>query len=136
MKLLRTTSTARLLVVAAMLLSWLGITNHCALVRLRPTSQAKTEHAHCHGGPAKELPMDSRECCKTLHASLPAKAEVKFDASKFQLHFFAAAVTLAADITNSAAAVFIFDHGPPRSFSFAESVLQRSLLSHAPPFAV
>ncbi|MEA3208606.1 MAG: hypothetical protein QOE70_1663 [Chthoniobacter sp.] len=133
-------SAARLFVVAAMLLSWFVITNHCALGLMRRTVQTKEEHAHCHGGgaiPGKESPPgEVRECCKSMHAALPGKAEVKFDTAKVQLQLFALVEALAADIAKPAASVFIFDHGPPRSLTFAESVLQRSLLSHAPPFAV
>jgi hypothetical protein len=125
-------------VVALLMIAWLVITNHCALGLMQPTANAKSEHAHCHGGKTKQddAPGETRECCKTLHASLPAKAEVKFDASKFQLQVLLLVQALAVGIAKPAPAVFIFDHGPPRTLSFAESVLQRSLLSHAPPLAV
>jgi hypothetical protein len=33
-----------------------------------------------------------------------------------------------------AAAPLLLDTGPPGAFSFAELILQRSLLAHAPPF--
>lgn len=124
--------------VAAMFLSWLAISNHCVLGLMRQTARTQAEHAHCHGGkiPGKESPTDSTECCKTLHASLPVKAEVKYDASKFQLQLFALVQVRAAGVAEPAPRVFIFDHGPPRTLSFAESVLQRSLFSHAPPLAV
>ncbi len=124
-----------------LMISWFIATNHCALGLMRPTVQAEAEHSHCHAGktvPGKNLPSDGlRECCRTLQAApVPEKAEVKFDASKFQLPHFALLQVLAPQKTARALPSFVLDHGPPRAVSFAESVLQRSLLCHAPPFAV
>lgn len=78
-----------------------------------------------------------QQCCKSIHGTLaPEQAEVKFDAAKFQLHLFVLVQMLAPVSAERDLSSFVFDHGPPRVVSFAESVLQRSLLSHAPPFAV
>jgi hypothetical protein len=123
------------------MISWLIATNHCAFGLMKPTARAGAVHAHCHGGksaPGEETPVDGmRECCKSIHgAPVPENVEAKFDATKSQLQLFALLQLLVPEISERALSSFVFDHGPPRAVSFAESVLQRSLLSHAPPFAV
>lgn len=138
MKAFRTPTISRFLVVAVMLLSWFVITNHCALARMQAQMAAQDEAECCHKkgqAPEKEAPcQELAQCCKAVKASLSGKAEVKFDTSNFQIQYFAILQVLAAQ-TAQPAQELIFDHGPPRAVSFAESVLQRSLLSHAPPFA-
>lgn len=74
------------------------------------------------------------QCCKAVKASLSGKAEVKVDPSKLRLRVFPVVQLLAAQVAQPAPP-FLFDHGPPRVASFAEIVLQRSLLCHAPPLA-
>jgi hypothetical protein len=126
-------------VVALLMIAWFIITNHCALGLMQRTTAARNEHAHCHGGKTKQdgAPGETRECCKTMRVvPLTTNAEVKFDASKFEVQIFALVQVFAAPQKEPLRTMFVFDHGPPRCISFAESVLQRSLLSHAPPFAV
>lgn len=78
-----------------------------------------------------------RDCCKSIQgAQVPEKAEVKFDAAKLQIQLFALLQMFAPAGTGRDLSPLVFEHGPPRAVSFAEAVLQRSLLSHAPPFAV
>ncbi len=130
---------ARALTVIFLMIAWLVATNHCALGLMKATVQAKAEHSHRHGGetaPAKDTPGDGlRACCKTIQgAPVPEKAEVKFDATKFQLQLVILIPVLAPQIADGALVSPVFNHRPPRVVSFAESVLQRSLLSHAPPF--
>lgn len=99
---------------------------------------AQDEAQCCHKkgqAPEKEAPcQELAQCCQAVKASLSGKAEVKFDTSNFQIQYFAILQVLAAQSARPAQEL-VFDHGPPRAVSFAESVLQRSLLSHAPPFA-
>jgi len=132
----RASLISRYLVVAVMLLSWLVVTNHCVLGFGQTVAGAKTEHAHCHGdtsGDGQKAPADGmRECCRVIKASVTGHTEFKADAAQFHLLAFVLLDTLSAPQENTAV-TFIHDHGPPRVFSFAESVLQRSLLSHAPP---
>ena len=138
MKSIRRQPIFRVLTVALMLVSWLVVTNHCALGMMK-TPVAGEEHAHCHSGktPAgKDAPNGLRECCKTVNgAPLPTKAEVKFDASKVQVEVVALLSALDCLPVEPALSALIHDHGPPRFGSFAELVLQHSLLSHAPPLA-
>ncbi len=109
---------------------------------MAPTPSAVAEHACCHSSNTTDpRPGDPDggvvQCCKAINgAPVPAKAEVKFDASKFQLQVFFPVEVLAPQGAMPALISLARDHGPPRSISFAESVLQRSLLSHAPPFSV
>lgn len=139
-KSLRLPSPARVLTVALLMISWFIATNHCAIGLMKRTGQAEAEHSHCHPAttPAKDAPAEGvLQCCKGIHGTLaPAKAKVKFDESKFQLQLFALVQMLAPVSAEQEHSPFIFDHGPPRAVSFAECVLQRSLLGHAPPLAV
>ena len=75
-----------------------------------------------------------RECCRAIKASLPSHAEFKCDAAQLPLQVAAIPQVYAAPLVE-ASGIFL-DHGPPRVASFAEIVLQRSLLSHAPPTLV
>jgi hypothetical protein len=139
-KAFRATSISRFLVAAIMMLSWFAITNHCALAGMQPTHKAVQEDASCcyqkKQVPGTEAPcQEMMQCCKAVKASLSGKAEVKFDPSKFRLQIFAVPELLTAQVAQPASP-FLFDRGPPRAASFAETVLQRSLLSHAPPFGV
>jgi hypothetical protein len=132
-KAFRAPSISRFLAVAVMLLAWFVITNHCALARLT----AQEERQCCHfqkPEPVKESPcQELDQCCTAVKSSLSGKVEVKFNAvASFQTQYNAVLQVL-AEIPELALALD-FDHGPPRVVSFAESVLQRSLLSHAPPF--
>jgi hypothetical protein len=135
-KALRAFSISRCLVVALMLLSWLVVTNHCALGLMQAALSAKAEHAHCHASTSdngQKAPADGmRECCRVIKASVTDTPEFKFDAAKLQIQAFVILSALVAPVESSAPA-FIHDHGPPRVISFAEGILQRSLLSHAPP---
>ena len=62
-----------------------------------------------------------------------AKVDVKYGAALFTLIDFVLTAVPSAVAPQTASEL---DTGPPRSISFAELILQRSLLSHAPPFAV
>ena len=119
-----------------MLLSWLVVTNHCALGFMQAALSAKGEHAHCHARPSddgQKAPADGmRECCRVIKASLASKTDFQFETAQLQLQAFILLDVLCAPEGDLAPA-FIHDYGPPRAISFAESVLQRSLLSHAPP---
>lgn len=129
---------ARVAIVALLLVAWVIFTNHCALGMMPAAAQAAQKSERCCGGeknPKHDAPDGLRDCCNIKVTTAPAKTEVHFDPSKIQLHFLVVRQWCAAQVAKPEPA-FPFDHGPPRVRSFAESVLQRSLLSHAPPFAV
>jgi hypothetical protein len=121
-------------------ISWLAISNHCALglaSLANDRADSVSKHECCAGNqPAQPKPAKDPDapCCKTLLATsaMPAKA--------FQAHviLFASVpldrVLVILTISPRAIAAFQFlDTGPPGR-TFAESVLQTSLLAHAPPF--
>ncbi len=134
---LRFFPTALSLLLAA---AWLLASNHCAVAALAQQHSAKATHEHCggHGGdsrqPQKDNGCDDQNCCKSLSA--PAVALAKSPVS-FDRYDFVAADYLTAILPGHSdlhpAVVCEFDTGPPEAYSFAVSVLQRSLLAHAPP---
>jgi hypothetical protein len=136
LKAIRASSIHRRLVVAVMLLSWLVITNHCALSRLSSVAVTNGEHAHCHPAQdsgSKKMPADdSRECCRAIKASLPDNAVSKFDVAQIHLQVWVV-LQVIGEPKRPALVEFIHDHGPPQADSFAEIVLQSCLRSHAPP---
>ena len=124
----------------AALAAWLVASNHCALAGLMPLPQEPAATSHCHTSseaPApegKERDCDGSKCCNSLSApSLAfAKSVVSYDGTLFGPVNHPAFEQHALDLEH-APAIAEIDTGPPRSDSFAESVLQRSILAHAPP---
>jgi hypothetical protein len=122
------------------LAAWLTASNHCAIGGLVPKPVEAAAHSHCSGAPEapaeeqKSGDCDGSKCCKSLSApSLAfAKNVVAFDAALF------ATTDYLTDTLSSLGGshddpVCELDTGPPERPSFAESVLQRSVLAHAPP---
>lgn len=112
---LRRASFIRLLVVTAMLLSWLVITNHCSLVRMQREWQP-IRHACCHrdsSQPGKHPPMEMRQCCRAIKASLAGNVEMNFDESNFEMQTWVVSRFLAAQV-DSRLTTCIFDHRPHR----------------------
>ena len=133
-------SMARLLTVIVTAFAWFVISNHCVLAELQHASQTKANcHQPCCGNqpPAKNTTESATECCKTLRATLTGAATdfAGYDSSLFalQLYFIGPIIS-----TNASAPIPILelDTGPPFVHTFAESVLQRSILAHAPPLIV
>jgi len=74
----------------------------------------------------------NQQCCKTLRAVIMAKVSAKANTLDFVLKpFFTDASS--SVITQPSRFLIALDTGPPRALSFSESVLQRSILAHAPP---
>lgn len=139
MRTLRRHLRFRVALVALLMVSWIIFTNHCALGMMRPMAVVAKEAGACCGGktdPRHGPPVNLSDCCNIRAITAPAKTEVKLDVSEFKVQLFVLFPLLAAPRTEPRSAGLIFDHGPPQFLTFAESVLQRSLLSHAPPFAV
>jgi hypothetical protein len=117
--------------------AWLCLSNHCAL-GLAPTSSSTSEESEAgacpmHSAPAKKKPAENPPCCKDLRATA-VHAVKNFGAQAGQL----------VGVSDYAPAIFQtpprlvtavkgLDTGPPGCYSFAELVLQKSMLSHAPP---
>jgi hypothetical protein len=115
--------------------AWFLLSNHCALGLSNRVVSSDTETGGCpmHSAPGKETPAANIPCCKDLRA--------------VTIHATKNVATVARQLVGTqdyVAAVFIvpprvilqplsLSAGPPGALSFAESVLQRSVLAHAPP---
>ena len=130
----------RLLTVSITASAWFLISNHCAFAELQHAAKTKAScHQPCCGeqSPVKNKTDNPTECCKTLRTTLSGtgKEFAGYDGSLFalQLYFIGPVI-----FTNDSGPIPILElnTGPPFANTFAESVLQRSILAHAPPFAL
>ena len=82
--------------------------------------------------PAKNQSGRDIPCCKTLRAVTTAKITVAANTFDFVLkpHFLDVTRPENSQPSRSFPAL---DTGPPDALSFSESVLQQSILAHAPP---
>ena len=85
--------------------------------------------------PAKQQKEGDVECCKILRATPPSLAKnlAPQNVSVFALTTFFIALYSAPEQLTPLRPLEL-DTGPPAGISFAETVLQRSLPAHAPPF--
>lgn len=130
----------RLPMVTLGVAAWLAISNHCAIAAVE--GAAKMPMPSCHGGaplpakqsPARHDPKTEIECCKVLRAMLLtfSKDSPAFDHLQFVAVTYVMAI-LPMPEHSLVRSPLELDTGPPFAGSFAESVLQRSLLAHAPP---
>jgi hypothetical protein len=119
------------------ILSWLLATNHCAIAREITTAAANDSappgHEHCPTPGPKSDGQGQMACCWTLKVSVnQAQSLASYDASFFILKWFLPEF-LQPNFGSEASPAWHWDHGPPKVLSFAEQVLQRSILSNAPP---
>lgn len=132
-------SMAQLLTVSITGVAWFFISNHCVLAEFQHASKAKTScHQPCCGDqPSTKSQKESGlECCKTLRATLAgAKGFAGYDSSLFALQLYAIGAVISTN-DSGPIAILELDTGPPFANTFAESVLQRSILAHAPPVIV
>jgi len=131
------TAITRCAVVAVAICSWIAVTNHCAFAAVSGENDKAETGCPFHSKPAKQKEQSSQvQCCKVLRAVVLAKTKdwARNDAKFCDANF---PVLAGAFVVYSSRAVapLLLDTGPPGSFSFAELILQRSLLAHAPPFA-
>jgi hypothetical protein len=133
--------------VAIAICSWFAISNHCAFAAVaacgpgcQPVSlhrqDADTTQCPFHSKPAQQKQEPSQlQCCKILRAVVLAQTkswardDAKFSDVGLRVEEFAHLA-----LSHSAQASLPLDTGPPGARSFAELILQRSLLAHAPPF--
>src|SRR6266700_3767756 len=129
-------ASVRWAIVTLAICSWIAISNHCAFAAVATeVAKAQTE-CPFHSKPAKQKEQSSHvQCCKILRAVVFAKTK---DWARNDAKFCDANFPVLADafVVYSSRAVtpLSLDTGPPGAFSFAELILQRSLLAHAPPF--
>ena len=132
--------TARVAIVALSIVAWFSISNHCALGGLIASAkmQSATAPMHCHGDqplPSKNSGEEEMPCCKLLLATLNDNAKTVQNASSnfLPIQSLAFVELISADDAQFHCRVLELDTGPPGSRSFAELILQRSILAHAPP---
>jgi|SRR2546430_4813273 len=131
----------RVSIVMVTSLAWISISNHCALGALIAKTNSAVAPMHCHGNqpvPSKKSSEEEMPCCKLLRATVTSDAKIVQVASK---NFLPAQIAIIAEIIFANQArlhrtPLELDIGPPFVDSFAESVLQRSILVHAPPSLV
>lgn len=127
-------SSARGAIVVVAMCSWFAISNHCAFAALA----TKTDSAGCpfHSKPAKqEKQSTGAQCCKILRAvaPVPTKNLARDDAKLSDAGGSFSQQAFTVECSQMALVPLFLDTGPPDVHSFAELILQRSLLAHAPP---
>ena len=128
-------ASMRCAAVAIAICSWIAISNHCALAAVVTKTDSVQTECPFHSTPAKQEQQSSQvQCCKILRAV--AFAQTKSwarDDSKFSDAPLRVEEFVLVALLPSAQASSVLDTGPPDAHSFAELILQRSLLAHAPP---
>jgi hypothetical protein len=127
---------ARCLIVAATICSWFAISNHCAFAAIATKTDSAQAVCPFHSKAEKQKKQSSQvQCCKILRAVVPtiAKGWIRSDGDFSDIHFPFENCSLLVHFRH-ALAPLLLDTGPPDAHSFAELILQRSLLAHAPPF--
>jgi hypothetical protein len=129
-------ANTRCAVVLVAICSWFAISNHCAFAAVATKTDSVQTECPFHSTPAKQKQEPSQlQCCKILRAVVFAqtKSWARDDAKFSDVDLRVEEVTLVALLPNVQAS-WSLDTGPPGVRSFAELILQRSVLAHAPPF--
>ena len=128
-------ASMRCLIVAITICSWFSISNHCAFAAMATKSDSTLAACPFHSKPEKPKKQSSQvQCCKILRAVVPtiAKSWTRGDGDVSDIHFPFEDCRLLAHFRDPLAPLLL-DTGPPGAHSFAELILQQSLLAHAPP---
>jgi len=108
--------------------------NRCAFAPLEDDVAQVSSHEDCpdHDDSPGESDV---QCCKIFPTALvaPAKNLVAYDTFSFSLLSYFKPDLHAAEQARVKLHPLELDTGPPFAVSFVESVLQRSILAHAPP---
>jgi len=128
-------ASVRCVAVAIAICSWIAVSNHCAFAAVASEIDKAQTECPFHSKPAKQKEQSSQvQCCKILRAVVIAKTkdwarnDAKFCDANFPVQKSAFVVC-----PSRAVLPLLLDTGPPGAFSFAELILQQSLLAHAPP---
>ncbi|SRR6266536_1933804 len=129
-------SSLRGAIVVVAICAWFAISNHCVFAALA-TNDTASRQCPFHSKP-KEKPSTGAQCCKILRAvaSVPAKSWARDNTKFSDADHYCGESTLITAYSHTTAARLSLDTGPPGARSFAELILQRSLLAHAPPVFV
>jgi hypothetical protein len=116
--------------------SWIAVSNHCAFAAVASEIDKAQTECPFHSKPAKQKEQSSQvQCCKILRAVVFAKTKGwARDDAKFCDAIFPVKTCAFVVYSSRPVAPLLLDTGPPGAFSFAELILQSSLLAHAPPF--
>lgn len=121
----------RTAVILVMMLGWFLASNHCVLAAIT-SGQATPWHSHCHGSQAPAR-SEQMVCCKVLPAML-AESNDAVAENGLGLALQPGLSVLAILPGRSDRTQSTDTRSVPRfSASFAELILQRSILAHAPP---
>ena len=129
-------TSIRRVIVAIAICSWIAVSNHCAFAAVASEINKAQTECPFHSKPAKQKEQSSQvQCCKVLRAVVLAKTKdwARDDAKFCDANFPVQGAALVV-YPSRAVAPLLLDTGPPSAFSFAELILQQSLLAHAPPF--
>jgi hypothetical protein len=129
-------SIGRWATVLLTITAWVLLSNHCALGLSGLIVEANSDPGGCplHSAPKKEKPATNLLCCKDLRALATHAAKRAAAPAAFLVGMQNYAVaTFLPPLRLTTVPVLALETGPPRSPSFAESILQRSILVHAPP---
>jgi hypothetical protein len=127
------TKLPRIAVILLVMVAWVFASNHCAIAAI---SAAAAEHACCHQSDSVPASDTMMSCCQSLNAPLPAVATAPVT-QLFALHpAWVELAVLSPQVREIPVAFSFCSHGPPGVVPFAEQVLNRSLLAHAPPVVV
>lgn len=129
-------SDMRFAVVAIAICSWPAISNHCAVAAVATkTDTASTECPFHSKPPKKEKQSAGAQCRKILCAVAPVVTKSWMrDHANFSNADLSLQERACIAHSQTALAPRSLDTGPPPDArSFAELILQRSLLAHAPP---
>ena len=116
--------------------AWFFLANHCALGLNAAPGEAAPETTGCplHSTPAKKKGAAKIPCCKEVRAVV-AKCLTARPAAVRAIDPRIQATDLYLQLSRAVIEIAEIDTGPPGCLSFAESVLQESMLSHAPPLS-
>src|SRR6187399_2957029 len=129
-------TSMRWAIVTLAICSWIAASNHCAFAAAAAHIDTGQPECPFHSKPAKQKEQSSQvQCCKILRAVVFAKTKdwARNDSKFCDVNFTVQAIAFIAYSSRSVEPLLL-DTGPPGAFSFAELILQQSLLAHAPPF--
>ena len=114
--------------------AWFSLSNHCSLGTIAPVAEAAANSCPMHSAPAKKKPATTTPCCKDVRAVV-AKCVTANPMPTRSVGTRDYVAEIFREPARVAIALRSLDTGPPGRLSFAESVLQESMLSHAPPLS-
>ncbi|MGH7983019.1 MAG: hypothetical protein ACREFF_07710 [Candidatus Udaeobacter sp.] len=128
-------AVTRCAVVLIAICSWFAMSNHCAFAAVATKTDSAQTECPFHSKPAKQKQEPSQlQCCKILRAVVFARTKswARDNAKFFDFDLCVEEFPLVEFFPNAQTSSSR-DTGPPGACSFAELILQRSLLAHAPP---